>query len=169
MATSTASPVVSVEEYLARTEKPNCESEDGVLHPKPMPTGLHAFIQSRLILLLNKLGALALPELTVRLGPTVFLVPAVAVVRRLEPDYPTEPALLCIEILSPKDGLGAMLAKCEKYHAWGVPFCWVIDPVKRVAWEYSLGGEPARLDASGQLLAGDVSVNVADLFAQLKD
>ena len=38
----------------------------------------------------------------------------------------------------PEDRLGAMLSKCEEYHAWGVPFCWVIDPVKRTAWSITL-------------------------------
>ena len=47
--------------------------------------------------------------------------------------YPTEPVLLCCEILSPEDRLGAMLAKSEEYHTWGVPFCWVIDPAKLTA------------------------------------
>ena len=37
-----------------------------------------------------------------------------------------------------------MLAKCEEYHAWGVPFCWVVDPVKRTAWEYHSAAEPVR-------------------------
>jgi hypothetical protein len=29
-----------------------------------------------------------------------------------------------------------MLAKCQRYHGYGVPFCWVIDPVSCRAWEY---------------------------------
>jgi hypothetical protein len=37
-----------------------------------------------------------------------------------------------------------MLGKCEEYHAWGVRFCWVIDPVKRTAWEYHSDGESVR-------------------------
>ena len=49
--------LISVEEYLRRTEKPNCEYEDGVLHPKAVPTTLHSWIQSALILPLSKQGA----------------------------------------------------------------------------------------------------------------
>jgi len=62
-----------------------------------------------------------------------------------------------------------MLAKCEQYHAWGVPYCWVIDPMKRAAWEYASGGEPARIDGMGRLQAGDVTLSVKDLFDRLKD
>src|SRR2546427_466977 len=118
MATTTGT-LVSVEEYLARTGKPNCEYEDGVLHPKPMPTFSHSNLQYIATALLRGQGAHAFPELTVRLSPTKFLVPDVAVVRHVEGNYPTEPVILCIEILSPEQGLGEMLAKCEQYHAWG--------------------------------------------------
>ena len=79
--------------------------------------------------------------------------------------YPTEPVRLCCEILSPGDRLGAMLAKCEDYHAWGVPFCWVIDPEKRTAWEYHSGSEPVRVATA--LSAGDVAVPLDALFAEL--
>ena len=164
---STAPALVSVEEYLRRTEKPNCEYIEGVLYPKAMPTSLHALIQSMLVLILGRQGARALTELTLRLGPAKYLIPDVTVVSKLELPYPVEPALLCVEILSPADHLGAMLAKCEQYHEWGVPFCWVVDPAKRSAWEYHAGGEPTRLDASGILRAGELKVELAELFAEI--
>jgi hypothetical protein len=56
-----------------------------------------------------------------------------------------------------------MLAKCEEYHAWGVPFCWVVDPVKHTAWEYHSASEPVRAPAT--LRAGELSVNLEELFA----
>jgi Uma2 family endonuclease len=68
-------------------------------------------------MLLRRLGVLALPELTVRISPTRYLVPDVCVTDDFPGPYPTEPVLLCCEILSPEDRLGAMLAKCEEYHA----------------------------------------------------
>ena len=46
MATIT-NPLVSVEEYLARTEKPNAEYEDGILYPKPFATAAHSYTQTR--------------------------------------------------------------------------------------------------------------------------
>ncbi len=44
----------------------------------------------------------------------------------------------------------------------------MINPVKRVAWEYAAGGEPLRIADTGKLQAGDIAIEVADLFAQLK-
>ncbi len=156
---------VPVAEYLRITEKPNRECRDGVLYPKALPAKLHALIQQALILLLGKKGVTALPELTVRLSEAKYLVPDLVAAGDFPGPYPVEPVRLCCEILSPEDRLGSMLAKCEEYHAWGVPFCWVIDPVKRAAWEYHAGGEPVR--ATEALRAGEIAVGVEDLFRAL--
>ncbi len=56
--------LIPVEEYLRLTGKPTCEYINGVLHAKAMPTTLHAWIQSLLILMLSKQGKIALSELT---------------------------------------------------------------------------------------------------------
>jgi Uma2 family endonuclease len=159
--------LISVEEYLRRTEKPYCEYADGVLHSKARPTKNHAVIQYLLLVLLRKQGFEALPEVTVRLSPTKFLIPDVIAARTIQGPYPTEPVLLCVEILSPEDRLGAMLAKCEQYHAWGVPYCWVIDPEKLTAWQYHSGREPERAELSGVLKAGELSVPLEELFSEL--
>ena len=157
--------LVPVAEYLRLTEKPNREYRDGVLFPKSMPTKLHSIIQRVLMTLLPNQGAQPFPELTLCLSSTKYLIPDIAVADDFPGPYPTEPVRLCCEILSPDDRLGTMLAKCEEYHAWGVPFCWVIDPVKKAAWEYHLGGEPSRV--SGSLRAGDIAVKLDHLFASL--
>jgi Uma2 family endonuclease len=156
---------IPVEEYLRYSKKPICEYRDGVLYPKPMPTTFHGLLEFMLVVMLRKLGLQAAPEVTVRLSPTSYLVPDVIAAQVLQSPYPTEPVLLCCEILSPEDRLGTMLAKCEEYHAWGVPFCWVIDPVKRSGWEYHSGGEPVRVDAT--LRAGEHSVSLEELFSAL--
>ena len=162
VSTSTLMPV---EEYLRLTEKPYREYRGGDVSAKAMPTKIHSLIQYTLLILLRNQGVQPLPELTVRLSATKYLVPDVVVAEDFPGPYPTEPVLLCCEILSPEDRLGATLSKCEEYHAWGVPFCWVIDPVKRTAWEYHLSGEPVRVAES--LRAGELTVSLNELFAAL--
>src|ERR1035438_7517062 len=157
--------LMPVDEYLRLTEKPYCEYRDGAVSPKALPTKLHAIIQRDLMTLLQNRGVQAFPELTVRISPTHYLVPDVAVAGDFPGPYPTDPVLLCCEILSPEDRLGAMLGKCEEYHAWGVPFCWVIDPIKRTAWEYYSGEDPIRV--TGILRAGEISISVEELFTSL--
>ncbi len=154
-----------VDEYLRLTEKPNGEYRDGVVTPKPMPTLFHGLVEFMLVSMLRELGLQAAAEVTVRLSATRYLVPDVVAAPVLRSPYPTEPVLLCCEILSPEDRLGATFSKCEEYHAWGVPYCWVIDPVKRTAWEYHLSGEPMRVAES--LRAGEIAVPLDELFACL--
>jgi Uma2 family endonuclease len=161
--------LVSVEDYLRRTEKPYCEYLDGVLYPKAIPTTPHARVQRLLLILLQRQGLEALPEVTLRLSDTKFLIPDVVVGRNMQSPYPTDPVLLCAEILSPTDRLVATLAKCELYHAWGVPFCWVIDPDKQSAWQYHAGREPERIgraERGGVLEAGELSVSLQELFSE---
>ena len=157
--------LMPVDEYLRLTEKPYREYRDGVVRAKPMPTKFHSALEFMLVLMLRKLGLDALHEVTVRLSPTKYLVPDVIAAPVIQSPYPTEPVLLCCEILSPEDRLGAMLGKCEEYHAWGVPFCWVIDPVKRSAWEYHSAGEPVRVTTL--LRAADLSISLEELFSAL--
>jgi Uma2 family endonuclease len=158
-----AATTVSVEDYLHRTEKPYCEYSDGVLHPKSLATTLHARVKFWLQVLLDRQGVEALSEVHVRLSPTKYLIPDVIAAPEIQSPYPTDPVLLCIEILSPEDRVGATLAKCEDYHAWGVPFCWVIDPEKQTGWQYHAGSEPERIDHGGTLTAGTLSVRYVDL------
>ncbi len=120
---------MTVKEYLRLTEKPYREYRDGVVSVKAMPTKFHAIIQYALLMLLRAQDVRPLPELTVRISPSQYLVPDVSVGKDFEEPYPTEAMTLCCEILSPEDRLGVTLGKCEEYHAWGVPYCWVIDPV----------------------------------------
>ena len=157
--------LVPVEAYLRMTDKPYREYREGVLYPKPLPTKLHALIQRALLTLLEAQNAPAFPELTLCLSPTEYLIPDVVVADDFPGPYPTEAVRLCCEILSPEDRLGTMLAKCEEYHAWGVPYCWVIDPVKRAAWEYHAVDDPHR--ASETLSAGAITISVRDLFSAL--
>ncbi|MBM3792822.1 MAG: Uma2 family endonuclease [Acidobacteria bacterium] len=159
--------LVSVEDYLRRTEKPNCEDRDGVLFPKFMPTFLHGLIMLRLIVLLAKQGLHTAPDVTLRLSPGRYLIPDVIGALKVEQPYPTEPVLLCCDVLSPDDRLGATFAKCDEYHEWGVPYCWVVDPVKRTAWEYHRAtGEPVRV--ADALHAGEYTVALPELFSAIE-
>ena len=157
--------MMPVEQYLRLTEKPSCEYRDGEVSQKAMPTTFHGLIQFMLVVMLRRLGLQAAPEVTVKLSPTKYLVPDVIAASVLQSPYPTEPVLLCCEILSPGDHLGATLSKCEEYHAWGVPYCWIIDPVKRTAWQYHASAEPESVTVT--LQAGKLSVSLEDLFSEI--
>jgi hypothetical protein len=81
--------IVSLDDYLRRTEKPNCEYVDGVLHPKAMATTLHGRAQFSLQVLLDRQGVQALGEVHVRLSPTKYLIPDVIAAPEIQSPYPT--------------------------------------------------------------------------------
>jgi Uma2 family endonuclease len=126
MAAITSTPLVSVEEYIARfvdgDEKPMCEYEDGVLIPKSMPTKQHSQVQANLTTLIrNGYGETLnpLPELTTRMREAQFYVPDLSIedlAKPIQGGYPgkNDPVLLCVEIMSPPDRVGKLFGKCEE-------------------------------------------------------
>ena len=74
------------------------------------------------------------------------------------------PPLLCVEILSPSQRPSTLFLTCETYHDWDIPFCWVIDPLAKVAWEYHRQ-QPLRMaPESGLLRAGELEISLTELF-----
>lgn len=161
---------VSLEQYLRSNSKPECEFIDGVALAKPMGTWEHMRMERRLERLLETyesrgLGE-AVHELSVRKGndiriPDLAFVPAGA---RVEDGILLDPPLLCVEVLSPSQRQSELFAKCEVYHSWGVRYCWVIDPISKIAWEYHNDSPVRTAEAAGRLCAGEISVAVQDLF-----
>lgn len=162
---------VTLGEYLRNQYEPECELVDGVLLAKPVGTLEHMDMERRLIRLLERyeqsgLGR-AVHELSIRRGdtvriPDVVFAPAGA---HFENGTLLDPPILCVEILSPAQRQSELFAKCEAYHSWGVPYCWVIDPVGRVAWEYHQNSPVRTAGATGDLRAGEIVVAVEDLFS----
>ncbi len=178
MAAVTSTPLISIEEYIARFveggEKPLCEYVDGELHPKPMPTRQHSQVQGNIIRHIGqnyKEQFEAMPELTTRLRTTKFYVPDIAVEELAHPIQgrypgPGDPIFLCVEIKSPDDRMGKLFSKCEEYHTWGVAYCWIIDPERKVAWEYTPDdAEPRKVDIT--LNAGPIQMTLAEVFRRV--
>ena len=158
---------LSVDEYLDRSFDPECELLGGETRPKPLGTGKHSKMQRRLLRLLEAVFGEGMVEfeLSVRIGDEVP-VPDLVVVRSLNPrmyrDVLDEPPLLCIEVVSPSQLPAEMLAKCVRYHDFGVSFCWVVDPVARRAWEYHRNSEPREVT---EALSGPCTLPLSDVFA----
>src|ERR1700733_7068629 len=57
---------------------------------------------------------------------------------------------------SPDDRMSKVLAKCEEYHAWGVPTVWIADPENERAWEYRAGQRPKEIAVDGSLTANGI-------------
>jgi Uma2 family endonuclease len=180
MAAVSSTPLlVSVEEYITRFvdggEKPTCEFVDGELIEKSMPTQQHSQVQVNIAVLVRSQYAETLnplTELTTRLRETQFYVPDVVVYEVAKPikgryPGPNDPVLLCVEIMSPPDRVGRLFGKCEEYHKWGVPYCWVIDPERKIAWEYFPDDvEPRRTTEA--LTAGPIRMGLEEVFFRVQ-
>jgi Uma2 family endonuclease len=142
---------------------------NGEMRPKPVPGFEHTefcvYLASILLAILGRRRVLA--EQDVRMSELDVLRPDVCVSASTTPKLRkgalTEPPLLCVEILSPSQRMGELFVKCERYHEFGVPFCWTIDPVARRAWEYQRGSAP--LEKTDALTAGDLKIEIPVLFA----
>ena len=159
---------VPVDEYLATSYEPPCEYVDGQLIQKALPTWQHGILQAWIASpILNLFPRFVVgSEVRAHLRPTEFRLPDILVdlPENVNSSYAERAAYLGIEILSPEDRLGAMFEKCERYHDWGVPHCWIIDPRKRKAWSYPCGGEPA--NAVQELRAGEIALPMAEIFSR---
>lgn len=160
--------IVPVEEYLRTEYVPRREYVDGVLIEKPRANWEHSMLQGWLGALIMKLFPqyAAGSELHTRLRHQEYRLPDVAADLRskITGPYPESAVHLCVEILSPEDRLGETFAKCERYHDWGVPFCWVVDPMKRRAWNYAKGDEPRVVES---LNAGGIHLELSEVFSIL--
>src|ERR1700733_6508291 len=100
-------PLISVEEYLASSYKPDCDYVDGHIVERNLGERVHGRIQLRVALMLNgqaKQGAEVLTEVRVQVKPSLFLIPDICIaVDNSDEPILTTPPFLCIEVLSPED------------------------------------------------------------------
>jgi Uma2 family endonuclease len=132
--------LVSVDEYLHTSYRPDCDYVDGVILERNVGGKDHSKLQRAILFYLwerrNLWNIFPIQELRVQLSPTHYRVPDICVVVGPEPDEQifTSPPFLCIEILSPEDRMSRMQQKIDDYLTFGVRYVWVVDPQTRKAW-----------------------------------
>ncbi len=169
-----SSPVgqaMSLEAFLELPErKPYIEYDDGVVTQKMSPKGEHSTLESAFTELVNRMCspdkvARAFTELRVTFGGK-STVPDVSVYRweRIErkpngevgTDFTTPPDV-AIEILSFRQSVPKLIAKCDWYVANGVRVSLLVDEKKRIV----LAIRPDRAMLS---LSGDDAIDLADIL-----
>ena len=129
--------LISVEEYLSHTYRPDCDYVDGELLERNLGERDHSGTQGEIVFYLRTryphLKWKILPEQRVQVLSTRFRIPDVCV---LAENAPREkiirtPPALCIEILSKDDRMTDMMTRVGEYLQMGVPVCWIVDPVAR--------------------------------------
>ena len=164
--------MVSVEEYLATSYRPDCDFIDGVVEERNLGQKDHARLQFHIPtwfwIRRKTLFLRAFPELRIRVAFDRYRVPDVSVVRLPEPDEQvlTSPPYITIEVLSPEDTLAKLQQRLDDYLNMGVPNVWVIDPALKRGWRATSDGLFEAKD--GILRTSDLHVEMplADLFVE---
>ena len=131
--------MISVEEYLAASYESDCDYLDGEVVERNWGDLDHSWLQALLIAGLSRRyendGVFVFPELRVKVKLTRFRVPDICLTLGF-PDEQilTKPPFLCIEILSPEDGMTRILQRINDYLEIGVAYVWVLDPKLKLAY-----------------------------------
>jgi Uma2 family endonuclease len=160
---------ITVEEYLSTDYSPDCDFVDGVLEERNVGEKDHSKLQIALGAWFHNrrkaLGITAFSEQRVQVSPTRYRLPDLCVTIG-EPDEQifTTPPFLCIEILSPEDQMGRVLARIADYLNFGVPYVWVIDPRKRKATVYTATDSNSPEDGTLRTANPDIALPLAELL-----
>jgi Uma2 family endonuclease len=167
--------LVSVEEYLRTSYRPDCDYVDGEVLERNVGERDHSKLQREFILYLGtrakKWGIHVFPEQRVQVAANRFRIPDVCVVVGREPDEQIfrQPPFICIEVLSKDDSLRSVQKRIDDYLKFGVPYVWVFDPFDRRAWTYSAEGNREVKDGVLRTENPSIEVLLAEVFAGLDD
>ena len=132
--------LISVEEYLATSYRPDCDYVDGRIEERNLGEFDHSSLQTAIAIYLGsrqkQLGIPVVVEQRVQVSATRFRIPDVCVVlgETNEQIFRTPP-FLCIEILSPEDRMSRVEQRIGDYLQMGVRYVWLLEPSLRIAYE----------------------------------
>src|SRR5712691_1442382 len=131
--------LISVEEYLATSYRPDCDYVDGRVEERNLGEWDHSSLQTRVAAYFfarrKEWGISVVVEQRVQVKPTRFRIPDVCVVLG-DPGEQilTKPPFICIEVLSPEDRMSRIEERIDDYLAMGVAYVWLLDPAARRAY-----------------------------------
>lgn len=162
--------LISVEEYLATSYRPDVDYVDGEIVERNVGERDHGLLQMWFGIWARKLrqahGLWAISEQRIQLGTNRYRIPDVCVtLGRPAETVLTSPPLIVVEILSPTDTLSRVAERVEDYLAFGVPHVWVVDPARREAYECAPDGF-RRVDAL-ETKEPHLVLPLSELFADL--
>ncbi len=168
-----AATQIALEEYLRTSYRPDREYVDGEVRERNLGEKSHSRLQFYLALYFHKHGgALKLKpfiEWRVRVSASRSRVPDVCVVRGPDPQVEilNSPPYIVIEVLSPEDGWYDMAERIEDYARFGVENIWIADPVRRRAWRIVGAERQEAVDLVLRTVDGEVSLPLAEVFAEI--
>ena len=164
--------LVSEQEYLHTTYRPDCDYVDGFILERNVGTPPHSRLQMLIAAYLFQREQAwqiqILTECRLKIRDRKYRIPDIMVLpaNASRPELVIEEApLLCIEVVSPKDRLAHLVERAGDYLLLGVPETWICDPKKKGSWVYS---DQGTVESSGPVLRhGAIELPIAELFGQL--
>ena len=170
---ATAPALISIDEYLRTSYKPDVDFIDGEIRERNLGEFEHARLQ---FLIANIFGrheakwkVIGVIEQRIRVALNRVRICDIGVLRA---DTPREkvtqtPPLICIEVLSPEDRLSRAKLVLADYLAMGVENNWLIDPIYRSAWTFDVAGfheaDPTNLTVPNT----SIHLDLSEAFAAL--
>ena len=131
--------LISVEEYLRTSYRPDCDYVDGEVLERNMGEKSHAKLQKAILLYLSarekELEIWVIQEQRVQVSAKRLRIPDICVTLG-EPNEEIlrQPPFICIEVLSPEDRWPRIQQRIDDYLGMGVPYVWVLDPAAKTAY-----------------------------------
>ena len=170
---STPTTLISVEEYLNTSYKPDRDFVDGVLVERNVPTPDHSRLQFIVARFFDQFGKShhlrVFPAARLQVDPVTnrYRVPDVLVLRGPYPKGKavTDIPVIIVEIQSPDDTLDGIMDRCFDYERLQVRHILVMDPEHKRTWTFHQGSLQLLVGGSVSLDLGQASINFP--FAQL--
>jgi len=167
-------PLVSPDEYLNSSYRPDMEYVDGVLVERGMPTVSHGLLQHILGVYLEpyceQFQFEPLPEVRTQIVelaryriPDLMLCPVPVPASKIVTSVPWA----VIEILSPEDRFSDLVARFQDYKKIGVRHMVLLDPEDLVAYRFENGALAQTQFTYLELPTGDLPFDSEDLFRRL--
>lgn len=171
-----ATTLISVEEYLHTSYRPDRDYVDGEVEERNLGEQWHGLIQGTIFAIFrshrHEWGFRAIVEQRVQVTQERFRIPDVCAVPAntpIEGILRTAP-ILCVEVLSPEDRFSRILERVQEYVRMGVPYVWIVDPISRDIWTMTDGGGPVPLQGDALTLPGTpVHIPVSEIFAEIDE
>ena len=176
--------LMTAEDLMANPVPNKCtELVAGHMLVREPPGYRHGYVASQFLLAIgihvrtNKLGHVLAAEtgFTLFRNPDTVRAPDVAFIRSeripspLPRGYAEFAPDLAVEVLSPSDRAGKVLAKVGDWIDAGARLVWIVDPERRVARVYRADGTQLTLTASDTLDGEDVLPGFSALLSELID
>lgn len=131
--------LISVEEYLSTSYRPDCDYVDGQIEERNLGERDHGWLQTLVVTFFmarrKEWGIMPIVELRVQVKPKRYRVPDVCVILgKTDEQILTKPPFICIEVLSPEDRMSRVTKRLQDFLDMGVPYVWILDPRTRQAY-----------------------------------